>query len=94
MAAPTAKCSPVLAGDFGRAKRAGEDRDFHFYFFVPSVLRLGIDGGEGGSIGVALDAFGQAAGAHSVALDVEVGIVNRIVLVGAGGNLSEWPRVD
>jgi hypothetical protein len=33
-------------------------------------------------------------GSLRVTLNVEVGIIDRVILVSSGGYLSEWPRID
>ena len=94
MAAPTAKCSQFLRAISVEPERAGEDRHLHLHLVRVTELGLGVDHREERVVGVALDAVGQALRAQRVALDVEVRVVDRVVLVAAGGHLAERTGVD
>ena len=88
------KVLPVLSGDLSRAEGAGKDRNLHLHLVGVAELGLRIDHREQSVVGIALDAVGQPLRAKSVTLDVEVGVVDRVVLVAACGDLAERARVD
>ncbi len=94
MAAPAGEVLPVLPGDFRGAQRAREDGELHLDLLRPAVLRLRVDQGEQGRVGPGLHALGQALGADGVALDAQVGVVQGVVLVGAGGHVAEFRGIE
>ncbi len=85
---------PVLAGDLGGAQRPGEHRSQHGHLAVPAIGGADIHLGEGAGVGIALHAVRQSIRTQGVALNIEMRIVNRIVLVTAGGHFTERTRID
>ncbi len=85
---------PVLARDLGRAQRAGKDRHGHLDRCFPAVLYFGVDIAKNGRVGIGLDALGHALGADGIALDVQVGVVDRVVLVCAGRHVPKEPGIQ
>ena len=85
---------PVRLRNLGRAERPGEDRHPHRHLALPPVLRPGIDGGEDRGVGIALNTFRQPFCAPGVALDVQVRVVDRVVLICAGRDLAERAGVE
>src|SRR4030042_7089498 len=85
---------PVLAGNFRGTQCPGEYGHHHFNFLIPAVLGLGVYRRENGGIRVAFDALGQSLGSQRIPLDIKVRVVNRIVLVSPGGDVSERSRIN
>ena len=94
MAAPTAKCSQFLRAISVEPSAPVKIGTFILTLFVDAELGLGVDHREERVVGVAHDAVGQALRAERVAHDVEVRVVDRVVLVAAGGDLAERPGID
>ena len=85
---------PVFTSDFCGTERACENRHSHLYLALPAVLRLCVYEREASCLGAGFYAFGHALSAHSIALDVKMRIIYRIVLVAAGRDVSEGTRIN
>src|SRR4030042_913582 len=85
---------PVLAGNFRGTQCPGEYGHHHFNFLIPAVLGLGVYRRENSGIRVALNTLRQSLGSQRIPLDIKVRVVNRIVFVSPGGDVSERSRIN
>jgi len=85
---------PVMPGNIGRTQSPGEDRQPHLDLGIPPVFGFRVDDGENRRIGTAFNSRRQTLRAQSIALDVQMRIVNRIVLIGTSRDLTERTRIE
>ncbi len=88
------KVLPVYPGDIRRTERAGENRDAHFHHLFPPVLGFHAGVGKYGRVGSRLHFFGKPFRSNGVALNVNVGVIDRIILVGSRGDFAERPGIE
>ena len=81
---------PIFTGDIRAAQCSGEYRHFHFYFIFSSKLGFGIDTGKGSFIRIGVDALCPQGIAH----DIQMGVVNRVILIGPGRHFAEGLGVE
>ena len=94
MAAPMAKCSQFLRAisvePSAPVKIGASILTLRSQPYSVSYSHVG----EGAGVGIGLNALRQALAAKRVALDVQVGVVDRVVLVAAGRDGTERAGVD
>src|SRR5665811_929275 len=84
------KVLPVDARDLGAAQGAGEHGHLHFDLVHSAVGRLGVDRREDRVVGICLDALS----AERITVDVEMGIIDGIILVGSRSDGAEGTRIE
>ena len=78
MAAPTAKCSQFFRAISVEPSAPGEDGQPHLHLLLPAVLGLGVrPTGKSAVSGPAFTPLGRPFAPHGIALDVQVGVVER-----------------
>ena len=88
------KMLPVDTGDIGRPQGTREYGNLHLNFLVPAVFSFHINIREDGVVWIGFEAISHTFGANGIAMDVQMGIVEWVVLVGTSRDLPEWTRVD
>ena len=88
------KMLPVFTSYLGGAQSPGEYGCLHFNLDVPPVLRLGIDRRKRSCIRIAFNSLGHASGPEGVAMDIQVRVVDWIVFIATGGDVTERSGVN
>src|SRR3989338_8990051 len=85
---------PILPRYLCRAEGTRKNRSLHIDFLIQAVFFLRIHIGEFRGIRITFNAIRQALGAQRITLDVQMGIIHRIIFVASGCYLTERPGIN